>query len=76
MARPKSEWPQKVMALIQSGNHAAAMAQIKVAPTLADITRLQTLLVKLPPSPALRQLQNFVEEERAMLAAPCLHRAP
>lgn len=76
MARPKSEWPQKVMVLIQSGNHAAAMAQIKVAPTLADITRLQTLLAKLPPSPAMRQLQNFVEEERAMLAAPRLHRAP
>ena len=53
MARPKSEWPNKVLALIQSGNHTAAVAQIKVAPTVGDITRLQTLLEKLPPSPAL-----------------------
>jgi hypothetical protein len=76
MARPKSEWPNKVLALIQSGNHAAAVAQIKVAPTVGDITRLQTQLAKLPPSPALKQLQQFVEEERALLAAPRLHRAP
>ena len=76
MARSKSEWPNKVLALIQSGNHAAAVAQIKVAPTVGDITRLQTQLAKLPPSPALPQLQNFVEEERALLAAPRLHRAP
>lgn len=39
-------------------------------PTVGDITRLQTQLAKLPPSPALQQLQNFVEEERALLAAP------
>ncbi len=38
--------------------------------------RLQTLLEKLPPSPALQQLKTFVEEERALLAAPRLHRAP
>jgi len=69
MARPKSEWPNKVLALIQSGNHTAAVAQIKVAPTVGDITRLQTLLEKLPPSPALQQLKKFVEEERALLAA-------
>ena len=76
MARPKSEWPNKVLALILSGNHTAAVAQIKVAPTVGDITRLQILLDKLPPSPALQQLKKFVEEERALLAAPRLHRAP
>ena len=36
----------------------------------------ETLLDKLPPSPALQQLKKFVEEERALLAAPRLHRAP
>ena len=76
MARSKSEWPNKVLALIQSGNHAAAVAQIKVAPTVGDITRLQALLAALPPTPALRQLGAFVEEERALLAAPRLHRSP
>jgi hypothetical protein len=43
---------------------------------VGDITRLQTLLAGLPPSPALRQLAAFVEEERALLAAPRLHRSP
>lgn len=76
MARPKSEWPAKVMALIQGGNPSAAIAQIKVAPSVADVARLQTLLAKLPPTPALAQLAKVVEEERALLAAPRLHRSP
>ena len=76
MARPKSEWPAKVLALIQGGNASAAIAQIKVAPSVADVTRLQTLLAQLPPTPALAQLAKVVEEERALLAAPRLHRSP
>jgi len=76
MARPKSEWPAKVLALIQGGNQSAAIAQIKVAPSVADVARLQTLLAKLPPTPALAQLIKVVEEERALLAAPRLHRSP
>ena len=76
MVRNKNEWAAKVFALVKGGNVAAATAQIKVAPTVGDITRLQTLLAGLPPSPALRQLGAFVEEERALLAAPRLHRSP
>lgn len=76
MARSKSEWAAKVLVLIRAGNLAAATAQIKVAPSVGDITRLQALMADLPPSPALRQLAQYVEEERAMLAAPRLHRAP
>lgn len=76
MAKPKSEWPAKVLTLVRSGNLAAATAQIKVAPTVADLTRLQTLVAPLPSSPALKQLQQVIEEERALLAAPRLHRAP
>ena len=53
-----------------------ARAQIKVAPTVADIVRLQALLAELSPTPALRLLAAFVEEERALLAAPRLHRSP
>jgi len=34
------------------------------------------LLAQLPPSPALAQLNKVVEEERALLAAPRLHRSP
>lgn len=76
MARDKNEWANKVLMLICGGNTDAAVAQIKVAPTVGDVTRLLAMLEKLPSTPALRQLQQFVEEERAMLAAPRLHRAP
>ena len=76
MARNKSEWPAKVLALVRGGNVDAAIAQIKVAPTVGDVTRLQTLLTQLPPSPSLVQLHKVVEEERALLAAPRLHRSP
>jgi hypothetical protein len=72
----KSEWPAKVLALVRGGNIPAAVAQIKVAPTVGDITRLQALLAQLPSTPALVQLNKVVEEERALLAAPRLHRAP
>ena len=76
MARNKSEWPVKVVALVRGGNLTAAIAQIKVAPTVGDVTRLQALLAQLPPSPALTQLNKVVEEECALLAAPRLHRSP
>ena len=76
MARPKSEWPNKVLALIQSGNHTAAVAQIKVAPTVGDLARLQGLLAALPATPAQKQLDKVVDEELALLAAPRLHRSP
>ena len=72
----KSEWPAKVLALVRGGNIPAAVAQIKVAPTVGDITRLQTLLAEVPSTPALVQLNKVVEEERALLGAPRLHRAP
>ncbi len=67
MARNKSEWPAKVLALVRGGNVNAAIAQIKVAPSVGDITRLQALLA---------QLNKVVEEECALLAAPRLHRSP
>jgi hypothetical protein len=76
MAKPKSEWPAKVLALIRAGNLPAAVAQIKVAPTAADVLRLQALVAQLPSTPALVQLQKVLQEEHALLAAPRLHRAP
>ncbi|MCK6417260.1 MAG: hypothetical protein L6Q63_17300 [Giesbergeria sp.] len=76
MARAKNEWAAKVFALVRAGNLEMARAQIKVAPTVGDIVRLQALLAELSPTPALRLLAAFVEEERALLAAPRLHRSP
>lgn len=76
MARDKNAWAAKVFGLVKGGNVEAAVAQIKVAPTVADITRLQGLLAALPKSPAQRQLDKVVEEEHALLSAPRLHRSP
>ena len=76
MARAKSEWAAKVFALVKSGNVGAAVAQIKVAPTVGDLARLQGLLAALPATPAKKQLDKVVDEELALLAAPRLHRSP
>ncbi|CAM4186918.1 hypothetical protein [Paracidovorax anthurii] len=78
MARQdKNAWAAKVFALIQGGQTQAAMAQIKVAPSAADVGRLQAMLARAPAATAVRrQLDAFIEEEQALLAAPRLHRAP
>ncbi|MBV5297020.1 MAG: hypothetical protein JZU64_02500 [Rhodoferax sp.] len=43
MAR-QSVWAPKVLALIKGGNPAAAIAQIKVAPSVKDLQALRLLL--------------------------------
>jgi hypothetical protein len=76
MAHNKNEWANKVFGLIRAGNASAASAQIKVAPTVGDLQRLQALVVGLPNTKENRQLATVVEEELALLSAPRLHRAP
>ena len=78
MARTKNnnEWATKVLGLVKAGNLQAALAQTKVAPTAGDVERLQTLLIPLPKTAALVQFLNAIEDERALLAAPRLHRSP
>lgn len=76
MAHNKNEWANKVFGLIRAGNSGAASAQIKVAPTVGDLQRLQTLVAGLPNTKENRQLATVVEEELALLSAPRLHRAP
>lgn len=77
MSRAKNnEWASKVLTLVKAGNLQAALAQTKVAPTAGDVERLQALLATLPKSAALLQFQKAIEEERALLAAPRLHRSP
>lgn len=76
MAQNKNEWANKVFGLIRAGNASAASAQIKVAPTVGDLKRLQVLVESLPDNKENRQLATVVEEELALLSAPRLHRAP
>lgn len=74
--RDKNAWALKVLALVKGGNLSAALAQTQVAPTAADIARLQVLLKALPVTPALRLFASHVEDAHALMAAPRLHRAP
>lgn len=76
MAHNKNEWANKVFGLVRAGNASAASAQIKVAPTVGDLQRLQVLVAGLPNTKENRQLATVVEEELALLSAPRLHRAP
>lgn len=76
VVRDKNVWANKVLALVKAGNVDAALAQTKVAPTAGDIVRLQVLLRGLPATPALRQFLSQVEDARALMAAPRLHRSP
>ena len=41
----QSIWATKVAAIIQGGNTSAALAQIKVAPTVKDLQALRALLI-------------------------------
>ena len=75
MSRP-SLWAPKVAGLILGGNSAAALAQIKVAPTVKDLQALRKLLGQgqlLAKHPAIDQA---TADQIAALSAPRLHRSP
>ncbi len=75
MAR-QSIWPGKVATLVQGGNVSAAIAQIKVAPSVKDLQQLRTLLLKNGTLARHRDLNEAIDANLAALAAPRLHRAP
>ncbi len=75
MAR-QSEWAGKMLAVIKTGNTAAAIAQIKVAPNVQDLRQLQAALEKARLKGRWRELDLAIEENMALLAAPRLHRSP
>jgi hypothetical protein len=71
----QSPWATKVAGLIQGGNVAAALAQIKVAPSVKDLQQLRKLL----GTAALQRLPTVDEATSDMVAAltaPRLHRSP
>jgi hypothetical protein len=70
------EWAGKVLALVKTGNTAAAIAQIKVAPSVKDLQQLQTALQKALLVGRWRDLDLAIAENLALLAAPRLHRSP
>ena len=71
-----SEWAMKVMGLLKTGNAAAAIAQIKVAPSVKDLTALQQLLQAPAAKNRWPDVDHAVQDNLAMLSAPRLHRSP
>ena len=75
MARP-SPWPDKVMALLRAGNPAAAIAQIKVAPSVRDLRALEKALAAANLQGKWRDVAVAITESLEALSAPRLHRSP
>lgn len=75
MART-NPWADKVAALLRGGNTAAAIAQIKVAPTVKDLIALRKLMAVPPLAGRWPEVDDAVTDNLALLSAPRLHRAP
>jgi len=75
MSRP-AVWATKIAALVQGGNSAAALAQIKVAPSVRDVEQLRTLLLRQGLMARDPNLDSATQDQIAALKGSRLHRAP
>ena len=71
-----SIWASKVAALIQGGNGDAALAQIKVAPTVKDLKDLRVLLSAAKLLAKYPNIDSATSDMIVSLSAPRLHRSP
>jgi len=72
----QSIWATKVAALVQGGNSTAAIAQIKVAPTVKDLKDLRTMLTASKLLAKHPNVDDATNDMIVALSAPRLHRAP
>jgi hypothetical protein len=72
----QSLWATKVAALIKGGNSTAAIAQIKVAPTVKDLQDLRKQLTSANLLKAHPNVDSATNDMIAALSAPRLHRSP
>jgi hypothetical protein len=75
LARPTA-WPDKVIALLRAGNPAAAIAQIKVAPSARDLRSLEKAMTAAKLAGRWRDVDMAIQESIQALSAPRLHRSP
>lgn len=75
MSRP-NVWATKVAALIQGGNSAAALDQIKVAPTVKDLQQLRALLISAKLLARHPNIDSATQDMMTALSSPRLHRSP
>lgn len=71
-----SAWPGKIMALLRAGNPAAAIAQIRVAPSVRDLRALEKALAAAQLAGKWRDVDAAITESLQALSAPRLHRSP
>ncbi|MET4575450.1 hypothetical protein ABIE13_000547 [Ottowia thiooxydans] len=71
-----NEWAGKVVALIKGGNSSAAIAQIKVAPSVKDLKALHATMHTSQLSGRWRDVDAAIDDSLALLSAPRLHRSP
>lgn len=64
------------MMVLKAGNAAAAIAQIKVAPSVKDLNALQKALAAANLVGRWPDVDVAITENLALLSAPRLHRAP
>ncbi|WP_240786941.1 hypothetical protein [Ramlibacter rhizophilus] len=69
-------WPGKILALLRAGNPAAAIAQIKVAPSVRDLRALEKALDAARLTGKWRDVDAAITESLQALSAPRLHRSP
>ena len=69
-------WPDKVIALLRSRNPAAAIAQIKVAPSVRDLRALEKALAATKLTGRWKDVDVAIAESIEALSAPRLHRSP
>ncbi|APW42172.1 hypothetical protein [Rhodoferax saidenbachensis] len=72
----QSVWATKVAALVQGGNAQAALAQIRVAPTVKDVQQLRVLLTNAKLLERHRAVDEATSDQIVALSAPRLHRSP
>lgn len=71
-----SAWPGKILALLRAGNPAAAIAQIKVAPSVRELRALEKALAAAQLAGRWRDVDAAITESLQALSAPRLHRSP
>jgi hypothetical protein len=71
-----SEWATKVLTVLKTGNTDAAIAQIKVAPTVKDLNQLKAAMIAGGLMAKHKNVEAAVNENLQLLSAPRLHRAP
>ncbi len=75
MKRP-APWAAKVLALLDTGNKVAALAQIKVAPSVRDVQALQLLIGHHAQWKKDTAVTQAVDDQISTLSHPRLHRSP